>query len=87
MSIIKKVLFALQADMPEPVPYGWYHWLWIVLGVATVALLYSQRHRMGEKQYLFSPSYCILTEILRNRSLKGPNPTPKSRVFPCSHQL
>lgn len=50
MSIIKKVLFALQADMPEPVPYGWYHWLWIVLGVATVALLYSQRHRMGEKQ-------------------------------------
>jgi len=50
MNLIVKVWRALQADMPEPAPFGWYHWMWIALGVMTVALLYSQRSRFGEKQ-------------------------------------
>ena len=50
MKAFQRLLFALQKDMQTPTPYGWYHWLWIVLGVVAVAVLYSRRRHAGEKQ-------------------------------------
>lgn len=50
MNLIAKVWRVLQVDMPEPTPYGWYHLMWILLGVAAIAFLYAQRSRFGEKQ-------------------------------------
>ena len=72
MKAFQKVLFALQADMQNPTPYGWYHWLWIVLGVVAVALLYSQRRHAGEKQLTWVlgvyGGVALLTELLKQLS-------------------
>lgn len=50
MNALRKILHILEKDMTTPTPFGWYHWLWIVLGVVAIALLYTQRRHAGEKQ-------------------------------------
>lgn len=50
MNLIVRIWRVLQVDMPEPAPYGWYHLIWILLGVAAIGFLYSQRRHFGEKQ-------------------------------------
>lgn len=50
MSAIKKILYILEKDMITPTPFGWYHWLWIILGIVAIALLCSQRKHASEKQ-------------------------------------
>lgn len=48
MNFFEKFLLMLQAEMPEPAAYGWYHWLWIVLGIVAVATLYLLKKRGRE---------------------------------------
>lgn len=50
MNALKKILHILEKDMTTPTPFGWYHWMWIVLGIVAIALLYSRRGHAGEKQ-------------------------------------
>lgn len=39
MNFFEKFLLALQTEMVTPLPYGWYHWLWIVIGIVAVTVL------------------------------------------------
>ena len=39
MNILEKFLLALQTEMTTPTPFGWFHWLWIVLGIVAVVTL------------------------------------------------
>lgn len=48
MNNFEKFLIALQATMPEPAAFGWYHSLWIVLSVLTVAALCFLKKRGKE---------------------------------------
>ena len=50
MNIFEKILYALQATMEEPVAWGWFHWIWIILIAISVGILYAVRNKFGEKQ-------------------------------------
>lgn len=72
MNVFHKVLSILETDMKEPTPFGWFHLLWIFLGVAAIVLLYTQRHRAGEKQLKWVLGiygvFALTTELLKQLS-------------------
>ena len=43
MNIFEKFLYMLQAEMETPKAFGWFHFMWIFLVVASLVYLY----RMG----------------------------------------
>lgn len=38
MNSFEQFLTLLQTQMDRPLPYGWYHWLWIGLGIKQYTL-------------------------------------------------
>jgi len=50
MNFFEKVVYFLQAEMPCPVPYGWFHFMWIGLIVVSLLVLYKLRKKYSEKQ-------------------------------------
>ena len=72
MKFFQKVLYVLELEMKEPSAFGWYHWLWILLAAAAIALLYRQRHRAGEKQLKWVlgiyGAFALTTELLKQLS-------------------
>ncbi len=47
MSFLQNVLKLLDADMTTPVPYGWFHLLWLVITVA-IAVYFACFHRIDD---------------------------------------
>lgn len=41
---MEKVLLFLQSEMTTPKPWGWFHWLWILLTIGTVVCLTTTKH-------------------------------------------
>ena len=50
LSSIEKVLYFLQGEMERPMPYGWFHILWIALSFVAIFVLFKLRHKKSEKQ-------------------------------------
>ena len=50
MNFFEKVIYFLQAEMPRPKPYGWFHLLCIGLILFFVILLFLKRKNYSEKQ-------------------------------------
>ena len=50
MYFFEKVLYALQAEMNEPEPFGWFHWMWIFLIIASLIILFVLRKKYSNKQ-------------------------------------
>lgn len=72
MNFFEKFLSLLQTEMERPLPYGWYHWLWIGLTAAALVALLLLRRFNGEKQLKwFLAIYGIIaatTELLKQIS-------------------
>lgn len=65
MNWFEKILYCLQVEMNTPKPYGWYHWLWIILVVVSLICLYKLKNRYNEKQLkLVLGLYGIIALIL-----------------------
>lgn len=65
MNIFEKILYFLQGKMNTPVPYGWFHLLWICLIILSIVFLYKLRNRANEKQLkMVLAVYGILAFIL-----------------------
>lgn len=50
MNIFEKFLYMLQAEMETPKAFGWFHFVWIFLIVATLIILFKNKKKYGEKQ-------------------------------------
>lgn len=72
MNSFENFLTLLQTKMERPLPYGWYHWLWLGLTAATLVILILLRKHNGEKQLKwFLAIYGIvaaITELLKQLS-------------------
>ena len=55
----------LQTEMERPVPYGWFHLMWILLSFIAIIVLYKLRNKYNEKQLKIVLSiYGIIVFIL-----------------------
>lgn len=50
MNMFEKVLYMLQGEMETPKAFGWFHFMWIFLVVASLVVLYKKRNCYSEKQ-------------------------------------
>ncbi|MBE6156308.1 MAG: hypothetical protein E7161_00985 [Firmicutes bacterium] len=50
MNWFEKILCFLQGEMEDPVPYGWFHWLWIFLVIGSLIFLYLKKNKYNDKQ-------------------------------------
>jgi len=50
MNLFEKFLYMLQGTMNEPVPYGWFHLMWIALTILVIFILYICRKKYSDKQ-------------------------------------
>lgn len=50
MDIIVKIFSILGTEMETPVPFGWFHLLWIGIMLVSIFILYKLRNRYSEKQ-------------------------------------
>lgn len=50
MNIFEKGLYFLQGEMETPVPYGWFHFLWIGLSILLIVILYKRKDKHNDKQ-------------------------------------
>ena len=50
MDIIVKIFSILGTEMETPVPFGWFHLLWIGIMLISIFILYKLRNRYSEKQ-------------------------------------
>ena len=65
MNLFEKLLYFLQGRMDTPVPYGWFHILWITLTITLTIILYLNKNKYNEKQLkLVLGIYGVVTFIL-----------------------
>lgn len=50
MNFFEKILYALQAEMTEPEPWGWFHLMWIFFVMASLVILFNLRKKYSNKQ-------------------------------------
>lgn len=50
MNIFEKTIYNLQAEMTEPVAFGWFHNLWLILVGVVIFFLYKRKKNHNEKQ-------------------------------------
>lgn len=50
MSILEKILYALQIEVEEPKAFGWFHLLWIGLVIIALIILYKIKNKYNDKQ-------------------------------------
>ena len=50
MNIFEKTLYFLQGEMTDPVAFGWFHNLWLILTVIGIFILYKRKNFYNEKQ-------------------------------------
>ena len=51
MNSFEKIMYFLNnLEMNAPVPYGWFHILWIILTIGSIVFLYKKKANYGEKQ-------------------------------------
>ena len=50
MNCFERLLYILQGEMNTPNPFGWFHWLCIVLMVIFILILYIRKKHYSEKQ-------------------------------------
>lgn len=50
MNFFEKLLYALQKEMTEPIPFGWFHLVWLGFMTVAIIILFMQRKRYSEKQ-------------------------------------
>ena len=54
MNFFEKILYALQAQMNTPKPWGWFHIMWVLLVVISLVILFNLR-----KKYI----YLVFTNV------------------------
>ena len=65
MNWFYKFLYFLQREMNDPVPYGWFHFLWIALTISVLVILFLFRKKYSEKQLkIVLGTYGIVALIL-----------------------
>lgn len=51
MNFYERILYFLNNfEMETPIPYGWFHILWIILTLGSIVFLYKKRNNYSEKQ-------------------------------------
>ena len=50
MNFFEKILYALQAQMETPKPWGWFHLIWIFFVVISLIILFNLRKKYTNKQ-------------------------------------
>ena len=50
MNIFEKVLYMLQAEMQEPMTWGWFHLMWIGLSIISIVVLFKFKNKYSDKQ-------------------------------------
>lgn len=51
MNFYERILYFLNNfEMETPVPYGWFHILWIILTLGSIVFLYKRKDKYSEKQ-------------------------------------
>lgn len=50
MNFLEKILYALQAQMNTPKPWGWFHIMWIVFVIISLIILFNLRKKYSNKQ-------------------------------------
>ena len=50
MNFFEKILYALQAQMNTPKPWGWFHIMWIMFVIISLVILFNLRKKYSNKQ-------------------------------------
>lgn len=50
MNWFENIIYMLQKEMETPVPFGWFHLLWIFLSIISILILYKLRNKYNDKQ-------------------------------------
>ena len=65
MNFFEKILYALQAQMNTPKPWGWFHIMWIMLVIISLVILFNLRKKYSNKQLkIVLGTYGIIALIL-----------------------
>ena len=65
MNFLERLLYALQVEMTEPEPYGWFHLLWIGFIIISIVILFKFRKNSSDKQLkVVLGTYGIIALIL-----------------------
>jgi len=65
MNWFEKIIYFLQGEMERPAPFGWFHWLWIILVIISLIFLYLNKKKYNEKQLkMVLGTYGIIALIL-----------------------
>lgn len=65
MNVFEKFLYILQTDMETPIPYGWFHWLWIGLIFISIFLFFLLKNNKKEgKLKIVLGTYGIIAFVL-----------------------
>ena len=50
MNLFEKVLYFFQGEMERPVPFGWFHLLWLFLMILSIVILCLNKNRSEEEK-------------------------------------
>lgn len=50
MNVFEKILYMLQAEMQEPMAWGWFHLMWIGLSIIALIILFKFKNKYNDKQ-------------------------------------
>jgi len=53
MNLFEKIICFLQTEMKEPVAFGWFHCLWLIICFVTICVLYKRKRYYCERQLKF----------------------------------
>ena len=64
MNLFEKVLYFFQGEMERPVPFGWFHLLWLFLMILSIVLLCLNKNRSEHKLNKILLTYGLIAFIL-----------------------
>ena len=88
MNWFEKILYNLQGTMERPIPYGWFHLLWIFLTLASIIVLILLRKKHNDKNLKWVLGiYGIITFILEllKQLIWAFNYDPNTLVVTCDY--
>ena len=64
MNLFEKVLYFFQGEMERPVPFGWFHLLWLFLMILSIVILCLNKNRSEHKLNKILLTYGLIAFIL-----------------------
>lgn len=64
MNLFERILYFLQGEMETPIPFGWFHWLCIIIMCIFIIFLFFKRKNHDDKQLKLALGVYSVTALI-----------------------